>query len=319
VRNVALYLLNIDDHYVLIDSGLNRPSWEDVLVSCLKQIQIAVEDIEYCFITHVHLDHIGLIKKLKLLNPNMQICMNDITHELLKWQTTQHNKEELEQIADQYARQLVSYGIEEKKGKSISQFFTMWAKFLIYQRPDKLLQDGDDIKFSSTNLKAIWTPGHSLGHTCYFDTKTRFLFSGDHILSRITPHIGVYLLLPVIVEKYPNYDFSNILNLYLQSLNVIEHLNPKIIFPAHQEIIYNPKNRIQAIKAHHAQRLKTISNLIKNDPMTPFTISQVHFGENLDTMNQFMALSEVLSHLKYLKHQGIVKEQEKDGKILYYC
>jgi hypothetical protein len=51
--------------------------------------------------------------------------------------------------------------------------------------------------------------------------------------------------------------------------------------------------------------------------MTPFKISQIHFGTDLDEMNSFMALSEVLGHLIYLENQGKVQKYEKSGKIYY--
>ena len=105
---------------------------------------------------------------------------------------------------------------------------------------------------------------------------------------------------------------------YLDSLEKIDSLGPKIIFPAHQEIIYNPHERIHQIKEHHQNRLKEILSLIKENPMTAYKISQIHFGEDLDEMNSYMALSEVLGHLFYLEAEGKVNKIEKNGKILYY-
>ncbi len=104
---------------------------------------------------------------------------------------------------------------------------------------------------------------------------------------------------------------------YLRSLDVISDLNPKIILPAHQDIIYNPQERIQEIKAHHEKRLQDILSLIENKPMTPFEISKIHFGNDLDDINSFLALSEVLGHLIYLENQEIIKRIEKDEKYYF--
>ena len=51
--------------------------------------------------------------------------------------------------------------------------------------------------------------------------------------------------------------------------------------------------------------------------MTPFKVSQVHFGENLNDMNKYLAFSEVLGHLVYLEHQGQVARIERNNKILF--
>ena len=176
------------------------------------------------------------------------------------------------------------------------------------------MHDGDTIL---DRLEIIWTPGHSFGHICIFDKKKNYLFSGDHILSRITPHIGNFVVPKYLAEEYKGYDFNNILKHYLASLDKIDNLNPKIIFPGHQEIIYNPHERILQIKEHHKNRLREISNVIKDNPMTAYRISQIHFGEDLDEINSFMALSEVLGHLLYLEAQDKVKKiiDSYEGKI----
>ena len=290
-------------------------NWKKIFFTALKEINLSINEIDYCIISHIHLDHISLVHVLKQKNPNLKILMHDITHELLRWETNDDNLKDLEQEARKTANQLVRYGISEEQGKRIVQFFTYWPKFLQYQKPDIIIHDGDII---FDELEIIWTPGHSFGHVCVFDKNKKFLFSGDHILSRITPHIGNFIIPNKMAEKYKNYNFNNILKHYLTSLDKIDNLNPKIIFPAHQEIIYNPHERILKIKEHHQNRLNEISKVIKNNPLTAYRISQIHFGEDLDEMNSFMALSEVLGHLIYLEAEDKVKTVEKNGKILYY-
>ncbi|MFX1394784.1 MAG: MBL fold metallo-hydrolase [Promethearchaeota archaeon] len=313
VKFVCIYLFRIEDKNILYDAGLNMANWEKSFYSSLQKINMPIEDIDYCIVSHHHLDHVGLIKKFKRRNPDIQILMSEITHETLQWETDPNNLEELENDAKEVARKMIKFGISEAQGNILVQWFTMWSKFRRYYKPDKLLRDGDEISFNSNKLKVIWTPGHSLGHICVFEENNRYLFSGDHILSRITPHIGNFLVIP----KYRNYDFENILEYYLKSLDRIDSLNPKIIFPGHQEVIFKPHERILEIKEHHNRRLNEISSLIKNNPMTPLKISQIHFGNDLDEINGFLALSEVLAHLIYLERQNKVERVKKNGKFLF--
>jgi len=51
--------------------------------------------------------------------------------------------------------------------------------------------------------------------------------------------------------------------------------------------------------------------------MTPYEISKIHFGQDLDEFNSFMALSEVLGHLIYLEYQEKVNKIEKNGKVYF--
>ncbi|MFX1340878.1 MAG: MBL fold metallo-hydrolase [Promethearchaeota archaeon] len=314
VKYVCVYIFKIDDSYVMFDAGLDMGNWPKLFFSALDKIGISMKEIDYCFISHEHTDHTGLMRQCKRINPNIQIMMSEAAHETLKWETDPENYKDLVQSAKEMVQQVIKYGMDENKGKRLIDWFTMWPKLRKYIEPDKLLHDGDEISFKTNKLKVIWTPGHALGHICVFNNNKRYLFSGDHILSRITPHIGNFLVNPELSEKY---DFEDILKHYLHSLDRIDELNPKIIFPAHQEIIYDPHKRIQEIKSHHDRRLSEISSVIKDNPLTPYKISLLHFGNDLDEMNSFLALSEVMGHLIYLENKNQVKRIEKNNKILF--
>lgn len=315
VKYVCLYLIEVNGNKVLIDAGLNMGNWKRKFFSALHDIELSINDIDYCIISHIHIDHIGLLRTLKHKNPEMKIIMNDITHKILEWETNEKNVDEMKKEAKKVAALMVKYGFTEKEAQKVVQFFTFWPKYIQYQKPDMIVNDGDTIL---DNLEVIWTPGHSFGHICIFDRKKRYLFAGDHILSRITPHIGNFVISPALRSKYATYNFDNILDHYLKSLDRIDKLEPKIIFPAHQDIIYNPHQRILEIKKHHENRLQEISNVVKNNPLTPFEISKIHFGNDLDEINSYMAMSEVLGHLIYLDYQKKVNKIEKNGKILFF-
>ncbi len=45
------------------------------------------------------------------------------------------------------------------------------------------LEDGDAVVFGGTTLQAIATPGHTLGHLCYWLPEEQTLFSGDTLFS----------------------------------------------------------------------------------------------------------------------------------------
>ncbi len=317
VKFVCVYLYKIKEDFILFDAGLGIGNWPKIFFSSLKKLNISSKQIQYCFISHSHLDHIGLIGKLKRKNPHIKILMHDITHQNLKWENDPENSEKLEKETEKTIKKMGQYGITKKQRDIITQYFLKWPRLKRYYEPDVILLDDDEIKIHDTKFRVIWTPGHSMGHICLFDTKKKYLFSGDHILSRITPHIGLFIVNKNIKEKYQQYNFNNILELYLKSLERIRNLNPKIIFPAHQEIIRDPLKRIRAIQAHHKQRLHEIKSLIKSNPMSPYEISKIHFGD-LDEINSFLALSEVLAHLRFLQDKGEVKTETHNKVIRFY-
>ena len=57
VKYVCVYLFEIDDKKVLIDAGLNMGKWDKIFYSLLDDIGLSISDIDYCFITHRHIDH----------------------------------------------------------------------------------------------------------------------------------------------------------------------------------------------------------------------------------------------------------------------
>ncbi|MFW9874281.1 MAG: MBL fold metallo-hydrolase [Candidatus Thorarchaeota archaeon] len=317
LRFVCMYLFKTEDVYVLIDAGLNFTDWEKTFFSELNKLNISIEDVDYLIVTHEHPDHLGLMNSLKRKNPDIQILMHELTQETMSWMINADNISEKQKRVGELKLQMAKYGVSQKQGDKIMKFLTVMRSFTQYQASDRILRDNEEISINGNKLLIIWTPGHSLGHICIFNENTSHLFAGDHILSRITPHIGSYMVPANISENYQSYNFNNVLKYYLESLDRIDQLNPKIIFPAHQEVIYNSHKRILEMKEHHRTRLSEISRLIENNPLTPFKISQIHFGDDLDEINTYLGLGEALSHLIYLEQQNKVKRIEKNNKIYF--
>ena len=73
--------------------------------------------------------------------------------------------------------------------------------------PDQVVEEGDLIPVGEgRNLEVIFTPGHEPSHICLRDSQTGNLFSGDHILPRITPLVAY------------DEDFDDVLGEFLDSL-----------------------------------------------------------------------------------------------------
>ena len=103
-------------------------------------------------------------------------------------------------------------------------------------KPDILLDEGR-IKDVKRNLTTIFTPGHDRTEISLFDESTKIIFSGDHILPKITPFI------PTDNEN------EDMLANYTQSLDKIYEIDHEIIAPGHGDIISKPHSRIEQMKA----------------------------------------------------------------------
>ena len=67
-------------------------------------------------------------------------------------------------------------------------------------QPDKYLADGDIIPVGDRKLEVIWTPGHAPGHCVIYLRKEKVLIVGDHLLPKITPHVGLYPSSPRVIR-----------------------------------------------------------------------------------------------------------------------
>ena len=106
-------------------------------------------DIAEIIITHGHFDHIGALDELR----NAVGCGASI-HEL-------------------DAEMLL------KSRKNLSIFMGTDA---IFRPAERLLKDGDVIRFGESFLKVIHTPGHTAGGICLYD-EDKVLFSGDTLFA----------------------------------------------------------------------------------------------------------------------------------------
>jgi len=196
---VSMYLFKIGESYVLIDAGLSFTDCEQNFFSELENLKISPNDLRFLIITHEHPDHIGIARALKQKNPEIQVVMHKITRDVMKYMTDLKYATRIRASASDASLSLMRFGVSKKLSDKVLKYMTNFRSFTQFHEPDQVLEDNDEIVINSNKLKIIWPPGHSVGHICVFDYKTRYLFSGDHILSRITPHIGAFLPNPVML------------------------------------------------------------------------------------------------------------------------
>ena len=112
----------------------------------IKEIEKNNLNIKYIIITHAHIDHIKALDEIKHFTGAHIVCG--------KKDALAVNDDNLS-LATHFRRKAPS------------------------EKPDILVCDNDEIKFSDTVLKIIETPGHTIGGISIYDEKEKILFSGD--------------------------------------------------------------------------------------------------------------------------------------------
>ncbi len=92
-------------------------------------------------------------------------------------------------------------------------------------------------------LRAVFTPGHSPDHLCYYLEEERAVFTGDVVLGAGTTVIP---------------DDTGDLGEYMDSLRRLLALDLETIYPAHGPVIRNPKEKIGEYIAHRELRERQV-------------------------------------------------------------
>jgi len=156
------------------------------------------------------------------------------------------------------------------------------------------MEDGDEFFGDGYQLEVIHTPGHSPGSCCLYESQHKILFSGDSIIKHITPNPLVELKRSRL--KNPAYQS---LTAYLDSLDKIERLDVRWVFPGHGEYIDDLKGIIASYKSHHLQRKSQVHKALQVNGRSIFDLIGEIFPELPDN-ELFLAASDLWAHIEIL-------------------
>jgi len=170
--------------------------------------------------------------------------------------------------------------------------------------PDRRLRDGDLIDLPGRKLRAVHTPGHTPGHICLHLEDADRLFTGDHVLPDITPHIGIY-----------PYDRNDVdpLGDFLDSLHRVADLGTLDALPAHEWIFPDVAARAVQIRQHHEEKLEQLHAQLSElaEPPTIWeTAAMMTWNRpwaDLPPMLRGMAAGEAAAHLRTLEARGVIR------------
>lgn len=293
------YVIVGEDRNLIIDTGMNREECMAAMSAGLADLEIDLNKTDF-FITHVHADHLGLVSRL--VAPGRTIYFNrpdaEIFRDSGKWDEQMN-----------YARQ---FGFPEEELQEAIERHPGYRFKATGDIVFTLLEDGDLLSIGGYDFKVVWTPGHTPGHLCLFEPNKKLLISGDHILGRITPNISSWS------------DQIDSLGDYLASLDKIAALEVELVLPGHRHIFRNCRERIQELKAHHAERAAEIMTILALSAHGPYDVaSRMTWDMTYKTWAEFpvpqkwFATGEAASHLQYLQNRGSIRKEKLGDKLVY--
>lgn len=311
LKYVNAYILAGEDGHLLIDTGWKTKDSHQALKDQLQALDLDPADISHILITHAHIDHYGLAETLKR-QTGASLSMHTVEQELVSLRY-RHALD----FADQSNDILRRGGMADTLITDPQLFAERFAKLTGIVDADHVYKGDETISHQDFEFQVLWTPGHSPGHICLYDARHKLFFSGDHILPGITPNVG---LSP---RSGPNP-----LGDYVTSLKRIRDLEVGLVLPAHGPPFGGFNRRVNQIIDHHQVRNSEILQLLA-DPdaiQTPFELvsrmrwyskGRVTNWHQLPSMDQRLAMFEVMSHLADLECAGTVITQNGNGIVSY--
>jgi glyoxylase-like metal-dependent hydrolase (beta-lactamase superfamily II) len=302
---INVYLVDCHGAWTLIDTGMNTPDSIATLEDACQQVGFQLKNLHTLIGTHHHVDHFGSSATIKERS-GARTYLHDL---------------EVERV-----NRMLNFGPPSSRPDAVEFFRThgfpidehppegmrpAWFGSNMYNpmpQPDEYLNDGDVIPVGDRKFEVIWTPGHAPGHCVIYLRKEKVLIVGDHLLPKITPHVGLY----------PSAPTGNPLGDFIQSQLKVQRFEVELVLPAHGGIFHDHRHRANQLIEHHRYREAEMLDLVRRKPKCAFDIAMQIFGsEDRPIFHVMAATFETLAHLELARIEGRAKLTERDGRALY--
>ena len=160
--------------------------------------------------------------------------------------------------------------------------------------PDRVLEDGEQMRGTGWTLTAVHTPGHTSNHLCFALEESGALFTGDHVMGWSTS-----VVIP------PDGDMGD----YMRSLDRLYARDDTVYYSAHGAPIDKPRQLVRGMIGHRRQRENQIVRLLGEGARTISDLVPLMY-KGLDPRLEGAAGMSVKAHLLDLERRGLVARSE---------
>ncbi len=299
LKELNSYIIKADNRNLIIDTGFNRSVCFEAMQKGLFALDIDLSQTDF-MITHMHADHTGLISRLATKTSTVYFSRIDarVFDKDNNWQALIDYAVINGFPADELMKALHNHPGYKYSPKTIPDFY--------------LVDDGNIIEMGDYRLRCISTPGHTEGHICLYDEDKRILFSGDHILYDITPHIESWA-----------YQINSLKN-YIESLDKVYNLPVNIVLPGHRNFFTDLTGRIDELKKHHQLRADEVLDVLGSKTKNAYEIAagmtwdiDCKSWADFPIAQKWFATGEAIAHLRYLESEGRIKRNTESEIVTF--
>ncbi len=296
--HINLWTIAGEDGWWLVDSGLGRPEVEEIWERLFAG-PLSARPVERLVATHFHPDHLGLAGWLaERCDVPLHITRSEwLTAAFLCHDTTASS-------SAAQARLFARHGVDSQRCAAIGARGNNYRRLVRTPPAYRRLRDGDRLQSACGCWQVVVTTGHSPEHACLWNEELGVLVAGDQVLPRISPNVSVWA----------NEPRADPLAEFLASVDRLRELPADtLILPSHGLPFRGLHRRLDALAAHHAERLERLLEGAR-EPLSAADSLPLLFDRALDAQQLLFAMGESLAHLHYLENRGaLVRRLGADG------
>ncbi len=307
--SVNSYLIKDDHGYLMVDTGWDVPASLKSLEKQMSELRADLHDVKRVIITHAHVDHFGLIPRLKRTY-HARIYFHQKELDLIKVRYSSQDR-----LLTSMDKFLEKHGFP-KSELTPPKIQIPTSPSLSSTMPEVFFQGGEKISAGEYTLEVINTPGHTPGHVSFYDPKKKILFSGDTLLPTIGTNAALHIQ-----------HFHNSLRQYESSLLVLKKLDIDLVLPGHEHVFSNHLKRIdELLKRHHEKAQEIRLALADGVEKTAYEVSRTiswspengaTSWNNLSDWDKRFAVLQSIAHLEILVSEKILAGFSQGGKLYY--
>jgi glyoxylase-like metal-dependent hydrolase (beta-lactamase superfamily II) len=300
------------DELTLIDTGTSfRPAWE-AFEARIEALGHRVQDIRRVLITHGHPDHAGLARPIA-----KRSGARVFIHEGDARKVTEVTADRARAASERYD---AYYRILGMPAAFIEYMHQVAATALRVQKPldsVEMLHDGDRFDLGPFTLDVVACPGHTPGCVCFHAPAHGILFSGDHLLPKISPNPVLELGMDGTEERPWEGKFRSLVT-YLESLARTRALDLDVVLPGHDDPIPDHRRLIDELSRFHDLRNHRILRALSGPggEATVYELTRQLFP-NREHIELFLSVSETVGHLEVLEEEGKVERAFESGRLYF--
>lgn len=337
--HVNCYALLDDEGAAVVDPGLPGPATWRALQNRLGQAGLEVRHVHTVVVTHSHPDHFGGAARFARESGARVIAHHafrfgspvaagpEVSVDDLSAQRRARPPEDSDPGEDDDAATAEEQEIDASPprwsadrtpwgGQNPRPSLRTWLKWRamrllgarIVPEITHPVEHGDVLQLAGREWFVVHTPGHTADHFCLHDPESGTFVAGDHVLPSITPHISGISTSP---DPLASFFYS------LDRVGEIAGVGR--VLPAHGHPFSNLRERTEAIKRHHHERLERVKE-ISRGLGRPATVQE--FSQQLFRPRSWgsMAESETFAHLEHLRiARQAERHGDEQGRLLYVC